>query len=250
VPVSLVPYYSDGIVRIFYGDCCDILPELPDVDHVITDPPYDAMTHDGARAADRGGPHGMTHGRVSKPIVMGFAPFDVAAQLPLLLASARRWVIAFCALEMLGDYKREAGERWVRGGFWHRLDGAPQFTGDRPGQPGDGLAIMHALGKKTWNGGGHAAFWASNVVKVDRQHPAQKPEPLMRALVRQFTDEGDLILDPFAGSGTTGVAANRLGRRCILSEKEERSVEIAAKRCQQGALDLFPDSRHEQQAIL
>jgi site-specific DNA-methyltransferase (adenine-specific) len=61
-------------------------------------------------------------------------------------------------------------------------------------------------------------------------HTTQKPEALMEALIRDFTDPGDLILDPFAGSGTTGVAAIRLGRRFIGWEKDPKYHAIALKR--------------------
>ena len=63
-----------------------------------------------------------------------------------------------------------------------------------------------------------------------RVHTTQKPDSLMEALVRDFTDPGDLICDPFAGSGTTGVAAIRLGRRFIGWEKSPQYHAIAVKR--------------------
>ena len=72
-----------------------------------------------------------------------------------------------------------------------------------------------------------------------KQHPTQKPEQLMLWCLGFLPLSAQIILDPFAGSGTTGVAAKRSGRRCILIEREEQYCEIAAKRLSQGALDLF-----------
>lgn len=228
----MTPYYEqDGIV-IYHGDCRESLSALS-VDHVITDPPYDSKTHDGART----GGDGQTVLRID------FAPVNAdLAYVSLLLAAAARWVVAFCSMEQLGDYKRASGACWVRAGFWRRTDGCPQFTGDRPGQPGEGVAVMHREGKKVWNGGGRHAYWICGVERNDRAHPTQKPESLMRDLVADFTTAGETILDPFMGSGTTLVAAKRLGRKAIGIELEERYCEIAAKRLAQGALDLFGEA--------
>jgi site-specific DNA-methyltransferase (adenine-specific) len=139
---------------------------------------------------------------------------------------------------MLGAYAMDAGEAWVRAGFWHRPDGAPQITGDRPGQPGEGLAILHRPGKKRWNGGGFPAFYSHCVVKHGRVHPTQNPESLMCELVRLYSDPGETIIDPYCGSGTTLVAAKRFGRKAIGIDMDEACCEMAVQRLSQAALPL------------
>lgn len=249
---EIKPYYSDDSVDLYLGDCRIVLPALPCADHVITDPPYDERTHNGARTAARDGTrlNGRRTIEAVNPIPIDFDPLDVASFLPAMLSVTSRWLIAFCALEMLGHYKAIGGDAYVRGGFWRRSDGAPQFSGDRPGQPGDGIAILHRplsagrVGRTRWNGGGKHAYYEYNVVKHDRLHPTQKPDPLMCALVADFTDEGETILDPFAGSGTTLIAAKLWGRKAIGIEINERFCETAAKRLEitarQQALSFAP----------
>ena len=208
-----------GDAVLYLGDCLEILPTLAKADHVICDPPYDAKTHAGAR-----------YGFVETSSEIPFPPIDPAAVAPILLSACEAWCIAFCALEMYGDYKRAAGDQWVRAGFWRRTNGVPQFTGDRPGQPGEGIAIMHAGGRrKAWNGSGRHGFWQFPIVSGG-EHPTTKPEPLMAALLADFTARGETIADPFMGSGTTGVACMNLGRKFIGIEIEPRYYEIACRR--------------------
>jgi len=73
----------------------------------------------------------------------------------------------------------------------------------------------------------------------NKLHPTQKPQKLFEILIKIASNPKETILDPFAGSGTTGVAAKRLNRKCTLIEKEEKYCEIAARRLSQGVLPLF-----------
>lgn len=208
------------------AEALGVLSEMPaaSVDHVLTDPPYDEHTHEKARVYSTA---------EAKPVSAGidFPPIEPATILASFLQVARRWTLSFCSFEMVGEYAKASGKAWVRCGVYHRLDGAPQFTGDRPAQAAEAIAICHSLkAKKRWNGGGGRGLWASNVERHDRVHPTQKPITLMTQLIELFTDTGELVLDPFCGSGTTGVAAVRQGRRFIGIELQEKYAGAARKR--------------------
>jgi hypothetical protein len=248
--VAVKPYYSDESVTLYHADCREVLPSLDRADHVLADPPYDAETHAGARTLALEPRTRASDGRrgivASAALGIDFDALPEVGWTASLWQYARRWCLVFCSIEMLGDYRRQSSGAWVRGGIWRRPDGAPQISGDRPAQPAEGIAILHRAGAKRWNGGGHHAFYDVGVVRVDRVHPTQKPDRLIERLVEDFTDPGELILDPYAGSGTTGVAAKRLGRRAILIELEEKYCEIAARRLMQSAFsDLWipPDPK-------
>lgn len=222
------PYFQLGDVRIYHGDCREILPTLGMADHIITDPPYDAITHANART--------MTDDVIER-IAINFDPIDPMKVGPLLVSYAWRWTIAFCAMEMLGRYQEAVGDSWVRAGFWRRTINIPQLSGDRPAQPGEGIAIMHRslamhrTGFMRWNQRGKSAYWeCAPVHGVSRVHETQKPEALMARIILDFTDVGELILDPFAGSCTTLVEAMRLGRRAVGIELNEQHCESGAKR--------------------
>lgn len=213
---------------VLEADCLEVLPCLPEasVAHVITDPPFNNRTSRNARTNNNWKPQSDAHAFIT---FEGINPAEVA---PALLSAAQRWTIAFCAMEQLGEYAAAAMESWVRAGVWVKPDGAPQFTGDRPAQACEGIAIMHPPRRKRWSGGGSRGFWIYSVVQ-DRSefgHPTPKPLDLMLELVELFTDQGEVVLDPFCGSGTTGVACLRLGRRFIGIEKDAKYAAIARER--------------------
>jgi site-specific DNA-methyltransferase (adenine-specific) len=191
------------------------------IDHVITDPPYSDATHKNAR----------TLGTASGEMDINFAALPDYDWTLRALAVTRAWVLGFCELEMLGDYRRAVGERYLRGGVWDRPDGTPQLSGDRPAQAAEGIAIMHSrVVKPEWSAGGKRGMWRHGVERDERHHPTPKPVPLMLELVADFTKQGELVLDPFCGSGTTGVAAIRLQRRFIGIELDPKYAQVARER--------------------
>jgi site-specific DNA-methyltransferase (adenine-specific) len=217
------------------GDCLEVLPSIPDkaVAHVITDAPYIAAVHAKQRSGSDPG-NNRTLGFASlTPELRG----RVSAEAGRIV---RRWVLAFTDLESAGAWMADlsVGLDPVRIGVWVRGGAAPQFTGDRPASAAEAIAIAHPEGRKRWNGGGHHAVWHFGVEHTDRVHETQKPIDLMLELVALFTDPGELVLDAFAGSGTTGVACLRLGRRFIGIEKDPKYAAVARERLRAEANGL------------
>ena len=233
----MTPYYEDGAVRLFHGDCRAILPLIEPVDHVITDPPYGEHTHAkqwiGAALTADGAP------RVSTAFKeLGFAHITADEQAWVAKAAAfmaRRWVLVFTDIEGVWGWRSalvDSGLDYVRACMWDKVDGAPQFTGDRPAAGAEAIVCAHQPGKKRWNSGGKRGVYRHpvNGVRGDKPHPSTKPEALMNELISDFTDAEETILDPFAGSGTTLVAAKKLGRKAIGVELNEQYCEVAARR--------------------
>lgn len=240
------PYYADESVTIYHGDCEGVLPALGAVDHVITDPPYEAEAHAKGRRASppkvRSAAWTGDDPAIARPL--GFEPITpelravAGAEMARL---ARGWILVFCQVEaaMLWRHAVEPPARYVRTQVWRKPNGAPQFTGDRPGMGYESIVTAWAGdGRSRWNGGGRHGYYEFNTVRGGTGHTTEKPIELMRELVALFSDPGDVILDPFAGSGTTGRAAKDLGRRAILIERDERWCEAAAERMAQAALPL------------
>jgi site-specific DNA-methyltransferase (adenine-specific) len=213
------------VIDLRYGDCFapDGLPAVADrsVDVIITDPPFDERTH---RAAIETGQR--IEGKRS---VAGTLPFPALDPAMLVILAqhfariARRWIMIFSSerqTEAWAGALESAGARFVRMGLALRTNPRPQFTGDRPAPPCDFLVIAHASGegRMRWNGRGRPGKWDAPPAWRDTRktiHPTQKSLALMRSLVSDFSDAGELVCDPFAGSGSTAVACKELGRRFL-----------------------------------
>lgn len=207
--------------EVILGDCLEVMRGMADgsVDRVITDPPYARQTHEGAR----------TKSKLDAPFIEFASITDeqflsIAAEC---VRVARRWVVMTCEWRHAA-LAEQAGLPIVRLGVWVKENAAPQFTGDRPGMGWEAVLILHRPGKKRWNGGGYPAAWKAKVARGN--HPTEKPVALLGQWVQQFTDKGELIFDPFCGSGSTGVAALGMGRQFRGVEIDPDFHAIAEKR--------------------
>jgi DNA modification methylase len=224
-----------GRATLYLGDCLEVMPTLAPVDHLIADAPYEARIH-AAKASEAdlrkdGGPNLL-------PI--DFDCIDpIREQIVALAADAcEGWFIVFCTPEGVGrwaDMINESPMKYKRACVWIKPDGTPQFNGQCPAMGAENFIVAWAgKGHSRWNAGGKRGVYTHCVNNPDRhgEHPTEKPVSLMSEILADFTNPDQTILDPFMGSGTTGVAAVRMGRNFIGIEKDERYFELACKRIQ------------------
>jgi site-specific DNA-methyltransferase (adenine-specific) len=223
------PYYyeRDGIT-LYHGDCRDILPHLPKVDLVLTDPPYGIAHPTNYKARGRSV---MAECRDYVPVYEDDKPFDPSIWLewPCLLFGANYFA-----------HQLPPVSGWV---IWDKMrpEDLDQSTAE--------IAWSNFVrGVRVFRHLWHGCMRASHEAL---QHPTQKPEALMRWIMRlRWTPEGT-VLDPYMGSGTTLVAAKQTGRKAIGIEIEERYCAIAAARLEAERLTLFEAApQHEQLGLM
>jgi site-specific DNA-methyltransferase (adenine-specific) len=223
-----------------FGDCLDPvtgLASLADksVDHVITDPPYEAEAHEKGK---RQNPTRDNHVRVvdedfSFAAITEEQRTECARQWARV---SRSWVLVFCQVEAVTLWKsalENAGLVYRRTVPWVKPDAMPSLHGRWPGQAFEAIVLAGRSGCPVPPIGGKAKFYShtrKRFPRGDRPHPTMKPDELMAEIVEDFTEPGDVVLDPFMGSGTTGVACHMLGRRFIGWEMNTDYFEIAKRR--------------------
>ena len=245
------PYYQKDGITIWHGNCLEILPTLAPVDHVITDPPYEAEAHTMGRRGNTARDGAAAFDAVRPLDFAAMTEADRVAVGSLMARLCRGWLLVFCQVEAAMLWRDAcAPAKYTRTQIWRKPNGCCQFTGDRPGMGYESIVTCWgSKGRMKWNGGGRHGVYEHMTADCS-QHPTTKPLALMRELVSLFTDPGDLILDPFMGSGTTLRAAKDLGRRAIGIELNERYCEIGAKRMAQGTLFTAPAAQPPQPKLI
>ena len=230
----MTPYYSHGGVVIYHSDCMAAMTELAPhygerpFDLLLTDPPY-GIGEAAKNHASRGG-RTMFGGKRGKPTPStdyGRSDWDnrPANEAVALARSLCRSQIIFGG----NYYDLPPSSCWL---VWDKENGANDFADCELAWTN----LKKAVRKLTyrWNG----MLQQPGRPKEQRQHPTQKPEAVMLWALTQAPQDVRTVLDPFMGSGTTLVAAKRLGKSCVGIEREERYCEIAARRLSQEALPL------------
>ena len=206
-----------GDATLILGDCREILPTLGKVDAVVTDPPYGIKAANGAAVG--GTDASGKYIRRPRQYEGGWDDERVAPDLlNLVLECASAHIV------WGGNFFSDVlpiGGRWL---VWDKLNSMPSYS--------DGeLAWTSIPGGSVKKFTQCASGLAAN--RDGRVHPTQKPLPLMQWCIG-FLPEAQTILDPFMGSGTTGVAAINLGRKFIGIEIEPRYFDIACKRIEEA----------------
>lgn len=223
--MSIIREERIGDCRLIQGDCLEVMPLLGKVDAVVTDPPY-GIGVDRAMAAQSGSKHGKAKAAKRDYRASGWddQPIDDAATSAICAAGEH--VVIFG-----GNYFPLPPARcWL---VWDKQNGSNEFADcelawtnlDKPVRKIQWL----------WNG----------MLRKGREerntHPTQKPVGVMEWCIKHLPEAAETILDPFAGSGSTGVACVNLGRKFIGIERDPEYFEIMCRRIDEAhrQTDLF-----------
>lgn len=242
--IGVVPYYSDSATVLYHGDCRTILPLLPKVDLVLTDPPWELSGN--AIAIPQGGVAPCR--QQSRTLTKGAVGQFESEMIVALENQAEHDCFFLCGYKELADVCKAV--KPLRGVFaWHKPNGSPAafypakldlsfivWTAKKSliygHQHWDSMVFSHTVPP--------AGCFASERF-VDRSgkaaHPCQGPISLYSELLRPF-EVGLTVLDAYCGTGTTLRAAKDLGLFSIGIEREEKYAEIAARRLAQEVLPL------------
>jgi site-specific DNA-methyltransferase (adenine-specific) len=219
------PYHEEDGITIYHGDCREILPHLPKVDLVLTDPPYGIEQRSGT----------VSYARARKneyaPNFVDNKDYIINVCVPVISDCIDRFGrvvltpgnVFFCSYpqpKAMGVFYQPAT---VSMHAWGRCDCQPIFYYGRDPRIGKTISFSSRT--------------VSEKPSCD-EHPCAKPLKAWKWLLDKTSLEGETILDPFMGSGTTLVAAKQLHRKAIGIEIEEKYCEIAVKRLGQGVLPI------------
>jgi len=228
-------------------DCMIGMQNIPDnsIDLIITDPPYGISKELNCK--------GQRLGTTAK-LNFNFGTWDKldTSWFDIALLKTRGWMMTFCAKRDVGFFIGKLEQR----GFiaidvlvWQKPDPVPLNAKSRFLNAWEAVVIGKRPGS-TWN-----SAYEHNIIKIQapkgksRFHPTQKPVGLIKKLIELTTKKGDLVLDPFMGSGTTAVASIEAKRKYIGFELSKEYWEQSTERIEQLPQTLFDSSSSEKTSL-
>ncbi len=213
---------------IIHGDARELSPDI-NFDVMLTDPPYRRKVHRNAVSMS-------SRGVKTRNLGFDHLSAELRRYTARLAARAKRWSCIYSDVESLAWWRislQAAGAQYIRTVPWIRWS-MPQLSGDRPPTGFEPITIAYGSqgGRKSWNGPGNLTHFAHTALRGEGKHKTEKPLDQMLDLVAWFSQEGETVLDPYAGRGTTALACKILGRSFI-------GYEIDAEECDKANERLF-----------
>ena len=220
------PYFEDDFVTIYHGDCLDVMRGMAaeSVDAIVTDPPYGLSFVSAWRKRPE---------ERHRPVINDEAPYTEWIPDAYRVLKDGGCAITFYRWDVQDDFVSaltDAGFSVKSQIVWHKGGGG---IGDLKAAfaPEHELALFAIKGAFAFkHGRPMSVFTVPRIRPNDLTHPCEKPVALMEALLRVITDKGDTVFDPFAGSGSTLVAAEKLERKAIGCELDAGYYEVITKR--------------------
>jgi site-specific DNA-methyltransferase (adenine-specific) len=220
--------------QLHFGRWQDALAHVDAVDAVICDPPYGLRTHEGHNAAIQ--QTGAVTGQATMtPIAYdAMMPSEVAAFVESWAPRCSGWMLAMTSHDLIPAWE-QAYERAGRLAFAPVpiIQKRPRLVGDGPASWAVYAVVSRPRTRAMATWGCLPGAYEAPTVK-DAGLAGAKPLDLMRAIVRDYSRPGDLVCDPFVGSGTTLLAAVMEGRRAIGAEQKREHYDIAHARLARG----------------
>lgn len=233
-------------MMLYNANCIDILPQIDSIDFVFTDPPYGIDYHNNKDLASRRGliqkEHDFNPELDHKPIENDGDSADIVLSEALHIISDKLVPGGFLCCCAGGAGPDPVFVRWIPLIKAH-LDMQDIVVWDKQGCPGLGwlyrrnyevIIVAEKKGKSKWYDDSNRIVniirHIENSQPRNKLHPAEKPVELAQFFINLHTQQGDTVVDPFMGCGTTGVAAVKMGRKFIGIEIDPKHYETAQRR--------------------
>ena len=261
--IGIEPYYEneEQFIKLFHGDCLQLLPQFPrnSIDVIFADPPYflsngGITCHAGRMVSVNKGDWDVSHG-IEESHKFNLAWLSECQQV--LTKNGVIWVSGTAHIIFsVGFAMQQLGFKILNDIIWFKPNASPNLSCRYFTHSTETViwaaknqksrhTFNYELMKQLSNGKQMRNLWEISPPqpkeKAHGKHPTQKPLKLLERILLASTNEGDVLLDPFNGSGSTGIAALRLGRKYIGIEVSEEYLDLTIKRLE----DEFTNPRFQ-----